>query len=106
MRLFAIRSRFTQLVFLLGAMGVPALADPLVTHILHIKSHEIRAEVALTEQARLRGLMFRDILGENSGMLFAYPRAEVAAMWMKNTKIALSVAFINADGRILNIAEM
>jgi uncharacterized protein len=106
MRSPASHTWFRQLVLLLGAIVLPAIADPLVTHILHIKSHEVRAEVAVTEQARLRGLMFRDSLAENSGMLFAYPRAEVSAMWMKNTRIALSVAFIDSSGRILNIAEM
>ncbi len=50
--------------------------------------------------------MFRDKLAQNSGMIFVYPRAETSAMWMKNTRIALSVAFIDANGRILNIAEM
>jgi uncharacterized membrane protein (UPF0127 family) len=73
---------------------------------LRIKKHEIRAEVANTEQGRLRGLMFRDKLAENSGMIFSYPRVQPTAMWMKNTRIALSVAFIDANGRILNIAEM
>jgi len=106
MRFFALHPWFTRFVFLFAAIALPAVADPLVTHILRIKTHEVRAEVALTEQARLRGLMFRDSLAENSGMLFAYPRAEVSAMWMKNTKIALSVAFIDSGGRILNIAEM
>jgi len=106
MRFPASPTWFRQFVCLLGAIVLPALADPLITHILRIKGHEVRAEVAVTEQARLRGLMFRDNLAENSGMLFAYPRAEVSAMWMKNTKIALSVAFIDSSGRILNIAEM
>jgi len=106
MRRFAFYFSFAQVVFLLGAIGAPALADPLVTHILRIKNREVRVEIAMTEQTRLRGLMFRDNLAENSGMLFGYPRPEVSAMWMKNTKIALSVAFIDTSGRILNIAEM
>jgi len=80
--------------------------DPLITYPLRIKKHEIRAEVANTEQDRLRGLMFRDKLAENSGMIFFVPTPEASAMWMKNTRIALSVAFIDASGRILNIAEM
>ena len=84
----------------------PGHADPLVTYRLRIKDHEIRTEVAATEPERLRGLMFRDRLAPNSGMLFLYPRAETAAMWMKNTRIALSVAFIDKQGRILNVADM
>ncbi len=81
-------------------------ADPLLTYPLRIKNHEIRAEVANTEESRRRGLMFRDRLGDNSGMVFSYLEAGVNAMWMKNTRIPLSVAFIDRDGRILNIADM
>lgn len=81
-------------------------ADPLITYPLKIGKHEIRAEVAGTERERLKGLMFRDRLAENGGMIFLYPRQEVTAMWMKNTRIALSVAFIGANGRILNIEDM
>jgi uncharacterized membrane protein (UPF0127 family) len=94
------------IAFLLVASAMCVHADPLVTYPLRIKKHEIRAEVANTEQDRMRGLMFRDKLAENSGMIFLYPRPEASAMWMKNTRIALAVAFIDSNGRILNIAEM
>jgi uncharacterized membrane protein (UPF0127 family) len=100
------RLYFAKIAILLVATALTAQADPLITYPLRIKKHEIRAEIANTEQDRLRGLMFRDKLAENSGMVFSYPRAEPTAMWMKNTRIALSVAFIDANGRILNIAEM
>ena len=81
-------------------------ADPLLTYPLRIKNHEIRAEIANTEESRRRGLMFRDSLGDNSGMVFSYPEAGINAMWMKNTRIPLSVAFIDRNGRILNIENM
>jgi uncharacterized membrane protein (UPF0127 family) len=81
-------------------------ADPLFTYPLRIKKHEIRAEIANSEQDRLHGLMFRERLAENGGMIFLYPHPEVTAMWMKNTRLPLSVAFIGTDGRILNIADM
>ena len=97
---------FPAILILVFAAGLYGQADPLITYPLRIKKHEIRVEVANTEQDRLRGLMFRDKLAENSGMIFLYPRAEASAMWMKNTRIALSVAFIAANGRILNIAGM
>lgn len=106
MRYVKSRSHFAKVAILIIATTLSAHADPLITYPLRIKKHEIRAEVANTEQDRLRGLMFRDRLAENSGMIFLYPRAEASAMWMKNTRIALSVAFIDASGRILNIAEM
>jgi uncharacterized membrane protein (UPF0127 family) len=100
------RLYLANIAILLVATALTAQADPLITYPLRIKKHEIRAEIANTEQDRLRGLMFRDKLAENSGMIFSYPRAEPTAMWMKNTRIALSVAFIDGNGRILNIAEM
>ena len=88
-----------------GFTGATA-ADPLLTYPLRIKNHEIRAEVANTEETRRRGLMFRDSLGDNSGMVFSYPEAGINAMWMKNTRIPLSFAFIDRKGRILNIEDM
>ncbi len=80
--------------------------DPLLTYPLRIRNHAIRAEVAHDEASRRQGLMHRDRLAENSGMVFIYREPEAAAMWMKNTRIPLSVAFIDAHGRILNIADM
>ena len=100
------RLYFAAILILAAAATLSAQADPLITYPLRIKKHEVRAEIANTEQDRLRGLMFRDKLAENSGMIFLYPRPEASAMWMKNTRIALSVAFIDTNGRILNIAEM
>ena len=100
------RLYFAAILILVAAATLSAQADPLITYPLRIKKHEVRAEIANTEQGRLRGLMFRDKLAENSGMIFLYTRPEASAMWMKNTRIALSVAFIDTNGRILNIAEM
>ncbi len=100
------RSPFAALAVLIVVAALSAQADPLITYPLRIKTHEIRVEIASTEQERMRGLMFRDKLAPDSGMIFLYPRAEPSAMWMKNTRIALSVAFIDASGHILNIAEM
>jgi len=68
--------------------------------------HLIRAEVANTFESRAQGLMFRKHLGPNEGMLFVFPQAEAHCMWMKNTLIPLSVAFMDAQGRIVSISEM
>lgn len=68
--------------------------------------HLIHAEVANTFESRAQGLMFRKYLAPNEGMLFVFPQAEQHCMWMKNTLIPLSVAFLDAQGRILNVAEM
>ena len=83
-----------------------AWADPLLTYPLKIKGQAIRVEVANTEESRRTGLMFRGALGENQGMLFVYETEGRHAMWMKNTLIPLSVAFIDRSGRIINIEDM
>ncbi len=81
-------------------------ADPLLTYPLRISGHSLRAEVANTEDTRLKGLMFRRSLAESQGMIFVYSEEGRHAMWMKNTLVPLSVAFIDRDGRILNIEQM
>ena len=50
--------------------------------------------------------MFRQSLASTSGMIFVFPRERSVSMWMKNTLIPLSVAFIDANGQILNIEDM
>ena len=69
-------------------------------------SCELLAELARTEEEKRTGLMERRRLGENAGMLFVYEREGIWAMWMKNTYIPLSVAFLARDGTILNIEDM
>jgi len=66
----------------------------------------IRAEVASTQGSRQMGLMFRQSLPLNGGMIFVFDRPEVHCFWMKNTPLPLSIAFIADDGRIVNIADM
>jgi uncharacterized membrane protein (UPF0127 family) len=62
-------------------------------------------EVARTPEQQQLGLMFRNKLAPDAGMLFLYPQPQRIAMWMKNTLIPLDMVFIGADGRIVNIAE-
>lgn len=68
--------------------------------------HVIQAEMATTEVQRQLGLMHRKILGPNQGMMFVFDRPQQQCMWMKNTLIPLSVAFIDNKNVILNIEEM
>jgi uncharacterized membrane protein (UPF0127 family) len=68
--------------------------------------HVIQAEVAATETARQQGLMARHTMGQNEGMLFVFDRPAGVCMWMKNTPLPLSVAFIDQFGKIVNIEDM
>ena len=68
--------------------------------------HRIEAEVAATPALRHLGLMNRNSLADNCGMLFVFPEARANCMWMKNTRIPLSAAFIDEQGIIVNIADM
>jgi uncharacterized protein len=66
----------------------------------------IRAEVADTEQARARGLMYRTYLGENEGMIFYFDQTGYHAFYMYNTRIPLSVIFLNEGLGIVDIQDM
>jgi hypothetical protein len=68
--------------------------------------HVIKAEVAAREEDRQQGLMYREKMGANEGMLFIFEQPQKVCMWMKNTLLPLSVAFADARGRILNIEDM
>jgi len=68
--------------------------------------HVIKAEYADTFQTRARGLMHREKLAQNAGMLFRFDEAATQCMWMKNTLIPLSVAFLDETGAIINVADM
>jgi uncharacterized protein len=66
----------------------------------------IHAEVANTFDTRATGLMFRKSLAANEGMLFVFPEIDPHCMWMKNTFVPLSVAFIDTAGTIVSISDM
>jgi len=68
--------------------------------------HVIKAEVAARDAERQQGLMFREKMGANEGMVFLFEAPAGVCMWMKNTLIPLSVAFIDGDGKIVNIEDM
>ena len=66
----------------------------------------IKAEVASNYSTRMQGLMMREKMGTNEGMVFVFPGEDQQCMWMKNTLLPLSVAFIDQGGVILNIEDM
>jgi uncharacterized protein len=96
----------TLLALLLAFAVAAALAQPLPVAELRAGMHLIRAEVAADFSTRGRGLMHRKGLAPNAGMLFIFDGPSQQCMWMKNTYIALSVAFLDEQGMIINIADM
>ena len=94
-------------LFALGALAWCAAAQaqlPVVQ--LSAGIYLIKAEVAADMSTRAQGLMFRQALPPNSGMLFIFDAPAVQCMWMKNTLVPLSVAFMDERGVILNIEDM
>jgi uncharacterized membrane protein (UPF0127 family) len=95
-----------RFLFALMLFAGPALAQQLPVAELKAGLHLIRAEVAADFSSRGRGLMFRKSLAPNAGMLFIFEAASIHCMWMKNTYIPLSVAFLDEQGTIVSITDM
>lgn len=106
----ALRSSFVFALFALAAVAsvgiASAHAEDLPTTTLSINGHKLVAEIASTNQQRMTGLMHRFSLKPDHGMLFVFREAQPQAFWMKNTFIALSIAYIDESGRIANIDDM
>ncbi len=74
--------------------------------VLEASGQRITVEVARTEAEREHGLMGRRSLGELEGMLFVFDRDQRLAFWMKDTPLPLSIAFLSAEGKIIQIEDM
>lgn len=66
--------------------------------------HHFRVEVARTDAEQERGLMFREQMGADEGMIFPHDPPRVASFWMKNTVLPLDIVFIGTDHRIINVS--
>jgi uncharacterized membrane protein (UPF0127 family) len=86
------------------ALGQAKAALPVTG--IKVGGHALRVEIVSTPERRAKGLMFREKLAKNDGMLFIFDEPGYHAMWMMNTLIPLSVAFVDGEGRILNIQDM
>jgi uncharacterized protein len=67
---------------------------------------EVEVEIADTTEERARGLMGRESLPDDAGMLFVFSQPNAGGFWMKDTLIPLSIAFVRSDGRIVRILDM
>ncbi|MFC5768956.1 DUF192 domain-containing protein [Thauera sinica] len=88
-----------------AALAASARADlPLAE--LGAGMYRIEAEVVNTFQTRQTGLMNRQTMPPQRGMVFVFPEDAMHCMWMRNTYLPLSVAFLDAQGRVLNVEDM
>ena len=99
-----------KVVLLVASLGLAWLAQaqqpqlPLLE--LSAGMHRIEAELAATSASRQTGMMQRAIMPSQRGMLFVFPEVAKHCMWMRNTLLPLSVAFLDETGRIINIEDM
>jgi uncharacterized membrane protein (UPF0127 family) len=96
------------LAFLLCANMTIAAEQKVIfsTITVEVNSRNYSLEYAVTHEQRAQGLMNRESMCATCGMLFNFQKARGVSMWMKNTLIPLDVAFIRADGFIVNIEAM
>ena len=72
---------------------------------IYFQDQSFSVEIADTPEERSRGLMFREELGENEGMLFLYQSERPRSFWMKNTLIPLDIIFLNSDFEVINVEK-
>ena len=78
----------------------------LPTTALTVGNATVSVEIADDPKERAKGLMNRATLGADHGMLFVYPDERPRSFWMKDTSLPLSIAYLDAQGRIVRIADM
>jgi len=103
------RISFALLVMVAVAWSVAPPARGAEQQTLEIASktgvHVFSVELAVTDEERQKGLMFRRSLPPSYGMLFDFKRDQEVSFWMHNTYVSLDMIFIRSDGRIVRIAE-
>ena len=93
-------------MFLLIALTACGGGSDLPTAKIDVGGVPVKVELAITGPTRMQGLMHRDALGKDQGMLFIYPDYGTRSSWMKDTRIPLSIAFADKEGKIVRIADM
>lgn len=96
--------------FLIGAYFLFGITAPSIKNLprtsLFIRASQLDVAIAHDEAAREQGLMHEKSLEKNEGMLFIFPHPQRVAFWMKDTSLPLSIAYLTASGRILEIHDL
>ncbi len=106
LRQLLLSSVMSTLAFILPAQAQDAAQMNLQRALLSAGMHQIDTQLALTQEQRQIGLMFRKEMPQHEGMLFVFEQAAVQCFWMKNTVLPLTAAFVADDGSIVNLADM
>ena len=69
-------------------------------------THEFSVERAISLDQQARGMMFRETMAADTGMIFEFEEPKIATIWMKNTSIPLDILFVRSNGKILKIEHM
>ena len=100
------RHLFSVLCLIVSLIATAHAQTPMPRMELTAGFYRIEAEVAANQTNRMQGLMHRRSMQPNEGMIFVFTQEERHCMWMRNTFLPLSVAFLDSEGRILNIENM
>ena len=83
-----------------------APASNLATTRMTLGKKTYTLEIAAKEEDRGRGLMFRDSMADDHGMIFVFTEDQPQKFWMKNTRIPLDIVFVESGGKIVSIRRM
>ena len=100
------RARYAPL---LTAIAITSALSACTVHAagttVELKGHKFDVEIADTPETRARGLMFRDSMDADHGMLFLFDRADPQAFWMKNTHIPLDILYFDENYKLVSMQE-
>jgi uncharacterized membrane protein (UPF0127 family) len=90
------------LAFLLASCVGVSAQEP--THWVELAGQRYRVELAADDHSRMRGLMFRESMAADAGMLFVFDREHPQSFWMKNTLLALDILYFDRAGRLVSVS--
>lgn len=94
------------MIALLLLVACGGAAHKLPTTTISVDGHDVLVEIADEDPEREQGLMHRESMPADEGMLFVYPEERPRSFWMKDTRIPLSIAYADSKGKIVKILDM